>query len=71
METYRAYSYDDEDPEGDETLSPFDAGLEAGKRAQAYMADHETDQEAALIAILFTDPKLKSAWEADLKLGAA
>ena len=71
VEACRAVVGDDEDPDVDGPMLPVDAGIEVGKRARAYIADRETDQEAALIAILFTDPKLKSAWEADLKLGAA
>ena len=68
---YRAYSCDDEDSEADETLSPFDAGLEAGKRVRVHLSRHETTSEAALNAVLAVDPMLKSAWAADLKLGAA
>ena len=71
VETYRAYSYDNEDSEADETLAPFDAGLEAGKRVRVHLSRHETTPEAALNAVLAADPMLKSAWDADLKLGAA
>ena len=66
---YRAYSCDDEDSEADETLSPFDAGLEAGKRVRVHLSRHETTSEAALNAVLAVDPMLKSAWDADLVVG--
>ena len=68
---YRGFSCDDEGPAGDETLSPFDAGIEAGKRVRVHLSRHETTSEAALNAVLAVDPMLKSAWTADLKLGAA
>ena len=67
---YRAYSCDDEDSEADETLSPFDAGLEAGKRVRVHLSRHETTPEAALNAVLAVDAALKAAWQTDLKLGA-
>lgn len=66
VETYRAYSSDDEDPEADETLSPFDAGIEVGKRVRAYLSAHETNPEAAVNAVLAADAALKDAWDADL-----
>ena len=69
VDAYRGFSCDGEDPDGDETLSPFDAGLEVGKRARAYMADHETGQETAINAVLSVDRVLKAAWDADLVLG--
>ena len=69
VEAYRGFSCDGEAPEGDEPLSPFDAGLEAGKRARAYMADHETDQETALNAVLAADVALSVAWDANLVVG--
>ena len=71
LESYRSYSCDKEDPADDETLSPFDAGLETGKRVRAYLSERVMTPEAALNTVLAADPMLKSAWDADLKLGAA
>ena len=69
VETYRGFSCDGEDPEGDETLSPFDAGIEAGKRVRVYLSQHETTPEAAINAVLATDAALKASWDADLVVG--
>ena len=67
---YRDFSSDDEDPETPGTLLPFDAGLEAGKRVRGYMADYDMTHQVAVNAVLAADAVLKTAWDADLKLGA-
>ncbi len=69
VETYRGFSCDDEDSEADETLSPFDAGLELAKRLRVYLSACETNHEAALHAVLAADAALKAAWDADLVVG--
>ena len=68
VEACRAVVGDDEDPDVDGPMLPVDAGIEVGKRARAYIADRETDQEAALIAILLADAALRAAWDVDLML---
>ena len=80
VEAYRGFSCDGENPEdrshrATEPLSPFDAGLETGKRVRAHLSQvrfvkHETTPEAALNAVLAADAALKAAWQTDLKLGA-
>ena len=70
VDSCRAVVGDDEDPEGDGPMLPVDAGIEIDKRVRGCMSEHPMTHEAALNAVLAADAALRTAWDADLNLGA-
>ena len=62
VDTYRGLASVDEDPEADETMSPFDAGIEVGKRVRAYLSAYQAPHHVALASVLFADRALAAAY---------